>query len=55
MAHDILYNKDKYRYHYSDTDIVDFKKYLSKASNDDIYHRLLKMYVAPVHNKEKIE
>lgn len=55
MAHDLLYNDNKYRHHYSENDVKEFEKYLSKATNEDIYHRLLKIYVSPVHNKEKQE
>ena len=53
IAHDLLYNETKYRHHYDDNEVKEFKEYLSKASNEDIYHRVLKMYVAPLHNKEK--
>ncbi len=55
IAHDLLYNDNKYRHHYSQNDLKTFKEYLSKATNEDIYHRLLKMYVSPVHNKEQQE
>lgn len=55
MAYDILYNEPKYRHHYTDNELIEFKKYLSNSSNEDIYHRVLKMYVWPVHNKEKQE
>jgi len=55
MAHDLLYNDNRYRHHYSQNDVKAFEKYLSKATNEDIYHRLLKIYVSPIHNKEKIE
>ena len=53
MAHDLLYNDNRYRHHYSQNDVKVFEKYLSKATNEDIYHRLLKIYVSPIHNKEK--
>jgi len=54
IAHDLLYNETKYRHHYDDNEVKEFKEYLSKANNEDVYHRILKMYVAPLHNKEKI-
>ncbi|MCF6306400.1 MAG: hypothetical protein L3J09_00435 [Flavobacteriaceae bacterium] len=53
IAHDMLYNETKYRHHYTDKEVGEFKEYLSKATNEDIYHRVLKMYVVPLHNKEK--
>jgi len=53
MAHDLLYNESKYRHHYSEKEVDEFKEYLAKAANEDIYHRLLKMYVSPIHNKEQ--
>lgn len=55
IAHDLLYSDGKYRHHYTETEVEGFEKYLSKASNEDIYNRLLRMYVAPLHNKEKQE
>ncbi len=55
IAHDLLYNETKYRHHYDDYEVKEFKEYLSKASNEDIYHRVLKMYVAPLHNKVQSE
>ena len=55
MAHDLLYNDNRYRHHYSQNDLVKFEEYLSAAKNEDIYHRLLKIYVSPVHNKEKLK
>lgn len=55
IAHDLLYNDYKYRHHYTQSEVKDFEDYLSRASNEDIYHRILKMYVSPVHNKEKFE
>ena len=55
IAHDLLYNSHKFRHHYAQKEVKDFKKYLSRASNEDIYHRVLKMYVTPIHNKEKVE
>lgn len=54
MAHDLLYNDHKYRHHYTQNDIAKFEEYLSAAKNEDIYHRLLKIYVSPLHNKEQL-
>ena len=53
ISHDLLYNETKYRHHYTEEEVKYFKEYLSKATNEDIYHRILKMYVAPLHNKER--
>jgi len=53
IAHDLLYNDNRFRHHYSQSDVTDFEEYLSKANNEDIYHRLLKIYVSPIHNKEQ--
>jgi len=53
MAHDLLYNETAYRHHYTEKEVKEFKEYLSKATNEDVYHRILKMYVAPLHNKEQ--
>jgi len=53
MAHDLLYSDNRYRHHYSQNDVKAFEQYLAKAANEDIYHRLLKIYVSPVHNKEQ--
>jgi hypothetical protein len=55
IAHDLLYNDYKYRHHYTQKEVKEFKKYLARASNEDIYHRVLKTYVSPLHNKEKLE
>ena len=55
IAHDLLYNDDRYRHHYKQNEVAEFEKYLSKAKNEDIYHRLLKMYATPIYNKEKLE
>lgn len=55
IAHDLLYNDDRYRHHYKQDEVVTFEKYLSKAKNEDVYHRILKMYATPIHNKEKLE
>ncbi len=52
MAHDLLYNDNKYKRYYSWDELEEFKNYLSKASNDDVYYRLLKIYVNPLLNKE---
>ena len=54
IAHDLLYNDNKYKSYYSWDEQEVFKTYLSKASNEDIYHRLLKIYVNPLLNKENI-
>lgn len=55
MANDLLYNENKYRHHYTQDDLEVFDDYLLKAPNEDIYHRILKMYVSPLHNKEQLE
>lgn len=55
IAHDLLYNDDRYRHHYKQDEVAEFEKYLSKAKNEDVYHRLLKMYATPIHNKLKLE
>tara|TARA_R110000787_G_scaffold183014_3_gene295021 strand:- start:6547 stop:7668 length:1122 start_codon:yes stop_codon:yes gene_type:complete len=55
IAHDLLYNDNKYRHHYTQKEVKDFKEYLSRSINDDIYHRVIKIYVSPLHNKEKVE
>ena len=52
MAYDLLYNDNKYKYYYSWDDLEEFKNYLSKASNDDVYYRLLKISTNPLLNKE---
>ena len=54
MAYDLLLNDYKYQKHYSPKDIVKFKKYLKESDNEDIYYRVLKTYVNPVYNKNKI-
>lgn len=51
MAHDLLYDDNKYKSFYTWNEMNEFKKYLSKSSNKDIYYRLLKLYVNPVINK----
>ncbi|MDC9723547.1 MAG: hypothetical protein PSN34_12365 [Urechidicola sp.] len=55
IAHDLLYNEERYRHHYKQDEVAEFEKYLSKAKNEDIYHRLLKMYATPIHNREILE
>ncbi len=55
IAHDLLYNDNRYRHHYTQAEVANFEEYLAAASNEDIYHRLLKIYVSPIHNKEKEE
>lgn len=55
IAHDLLYSDNKYRHHYKASDVENFENYLLNAKNEDIYYRILKMYVYPIHNKEKIE
>jgi hypothetical protein len=52
IAYDILYNDSKYKSYYSWDELEKFKTYLSKANNEDVYYRLLKMYVNPLHNRE---
>ena len=55
IAHDILYNDNRYRHHYTKGEVANFEEYLAAASNEDVYHRILKIYVSPIHNKEKQE
>lgn len=55
MAYDLMYNDNKYKNFYSWDELEEFKKYLSKASNEDVYYRLLKIYVNPLLNKENTE
>lgn len=52
MAHDLLYNDNKYKSFYSWNQFEQFKNYLTNASNDDVYYRLLKIYVNPLLNKQ---
>lgn len=52
MAHDILYNDSKYKSFYNWDELDRFKNYLKKASNEDVYYRLLKIYVNPLLNKD---
>lgn len=55
IAHDLLYSDTKYRHHYKEEDVTNFEAYLLQAKNEDIYHRILKMYVSPIHNREILE
>jgi len=55
IAHDLLYGENRYRHHYQQNDVDVFEKYLLKATNEDVYHRILKMYATPIHNKLKLE
>ena len=52
MAYDLMYNDNKYKNFYSWDELEEFKNYLSKASNEDVYYRLLKIYVNPLLNKK---
>lgn len=52
MAYDLLYNDNKFKSYYNWEELESFKEYLSKAINDDVYYRLLKIYVNPLLNKE---
>lgn len=54
MAYDLLHNDFKYQQYYNREDILKFKKYLKQSENEDVYYRLLKMYVNPIYNKNKI-
>lgn len=51
IAHDLMYNDNRYKSFYSWDELEEFKTYLSKASNEDVYYRLLKIYVNPLLNK----
>jgi len=51
IAYDILYNETKFQNYYSEKDFQDFKNYLAKSLNDDIYCRVLEMYSYPIKNK----
>ena len=55
IAHDLLYNDDRYRHHYKHNEVEAFEKYLSKAKNEDVYYRIFKMYATPIQNKLKLE
>lgn len=52
MAHDLLYTDNKYKSFYSWDEMDKFKTYLTRASNKDVYYRLLKIYVNPLLNKD---
>ena len=54
MAYDLLYGDKKYNRHYTVKELETFKKYIAKASNEDVYYKLLKIYVNPIVNKEKL-
>jgi len=54
MAYDLMHNDFKYQEFYSQEDIVSFQRHLKKSENEDIYYKLLKMYVNPVYNKNKV-
>ena len=54
MAYDLLYGDKKYNRHYTVKELEAFKKYIAKASNEDVYYKLLKIYVNPIVNKEKL-
>ncbi len=53
MAYDLLLNDYKYQKYYNREDVVNFKNYLKRSDNEDIYYRLLKMYTNPIYNKNK--
>ena len=53
MAYDLLHNDYKYQKYYNREDVVRFKNYLKEAENEDVYYRVLKMYVNPVYNKNR--
>ncbi len=54
MAYDLLYGDQKYNRHYSVKELESFKKHIAKAENEDIYYKLLKIYVTPIVNKENL-
>jgi len=54
MAYDLLYGDQKYNRHYSVKELESFKKHIAKAENEDVYYKLLKIYVTPIVNKEKL-
>lgn len=54
IAYDILYNENRYGKKYSPADRFNFEKYLAKSPNEDIYYRILKMYVNPLHNQSRL-
>lgn len=53
IAYDLLNDENKYNTYYSQDELTDFKEYLSGAEDEDIYLRVLKMYVNPLMNKKK--
>ncbi len=54
MAYDLLHNDFKYQQYYTQEDMVNFNNYLKRSENEDVYYRVLKMYVNPVYNKNRI-
>ncbi len=52
MAYDLLYDAKKHTKHYNQKDIEKFEEYLAVTENEDIYHKVLKMYAQPINNKE---
>lgn len=54
MAYDLLHSDFKYQEFYSHEDVVNFQRYLKTSENEDIYYKVLKMYVNPVYNKNKV-
>lgn len=54
MAYDLLYGDKKYKRHYNNTELEAFKKYVDKAESEDVYYKILKIYVQPIVNKEKL-
>jgi len=54
MAYHLLYGDNKYNRHYNVKELEQFKKYVSKAKTDDVYYKLLKIYVQPIINKEQL-
>ncbi len=53
MAYDLLHNDFKYQEYYTQENMVKFNNYLKKSDNEDVYYRVLKMYVNPIYNKNK--
>ncbi len=54
MAYDLLYDDKKYNRHYTVKELAQFKKYVSKAENEDVYYKVLNIYVKPIVNKEQL-
>ena len=54
MAYDLLHNDFKYQQYYTQEDMVNFNNYLKRSENEDVYYRVLKMYVNPVYNKNRV-